>query len=390
VTKILATGDLHLHEWPGLAPVDRLADQETVLDRIVDLARQHGVDAVLIAGDVFHRPQPSPRVLQAFRRFAGELAHYGREVVAITGNASHDIENADRFCALELFDDIVSVHRTPGVWLGPGVEVACLPSVPVARLVAMYGGGDRDELNADAADLLLRVAADLRAQIREFPAILLGHWSVSGASFPNGLPVDAAREPVIPADGLADLGFDYTVFGHIHKAQEIPDGFYVGSPMPLDFGEAGIGNHGVFILDTNEREVVDAKGAQFVPIESRRFVTLDLDADDLAGDVVKLYNGDGTVELEDAIVRVRYTATAEQARGIDNADIRATLVDAGAARVTIEPDIVREDRARVQGLDDQLGELDAVDMYVSAQEWESERADRLRTVTGELLEGASA
>jgi len=37
-----------------------LADQEAVLNAAADLAISERVDAVLVAGDVFHRPRPHP------------------------------------------------------------------------------------------------------------------------------------------------------------------------------------------------------------------------------------------------------------------------------------------------------------------------------------------
>jgi exonuclease SbcD len=384
---MLCTGDLHRHEWAGYQPVDRLADQEAVLDQIVEVARERAVDALLLAGDIFHRPHPTPRVLDTFRRFCRRLGVQGIDTVAICGNASHDITNATDYAALELFDDLIDVRRVPGIWNGRGVAVACLPSVPVSTLVAARDGGDRDEVNQDAALLLVEAARELRAQIPDgTQAVLLAHWSVSGAAFPNGLPVDAAREPVLPLAELEQLGFDAVVLGHIHKPQPLgtlaPDDevmpiFYTGSPLPLDFGETGF-NHGVWLLD-------DAHGymqTEFVPLDSRAFITLDYAAETIADDPMPAFP-DG------AIVRVRYAATEEQARRIDNAAIKRALVDAGAARVTVQPEIVRDDRARVQGLDEALSELEAVDLYVTSQQLDDAPAEKLRELTSTYLEVAA-
>ena len=389
--KILALADLHLHEWPGFAPVDRLGDQRGVLEQIVMLARERSVDAVLIAGDLFHRPHPTPRVLAAFREFAVALARDSDiPVLAICGNASHDIVSADEYAALELFDDLIDVRRVPGLWHGPGVTVACLPSVPVSNYVALVGGGDRDEVNANVADHLITIARVMRAEIPAGPAaVLCGHWSVSGAALPNGLPADRAREPILPLSALELLGFDAVVLGHIHRPQPLgtlaPDDelmpiFYVGSPMPLDFGEAGFG-HGVWIVDLEAGSGL----AEFVEIESRPFLTADVSIDDAHGSSL-----DCDYDVSEAIVRVRYTATQEQARHIDNAALRRDLLDAGAARVIVQPDIVREDRARVEGLDEGLSELDAVDLYVAAQNLEPGRGEQLRDLTQMYLEQVRA
>ena len=85
------------------------------------------------------------------------------------------------------------------------------------------------------------------------PRILVGHWSISGASTPSGIPTDQFREPVIPLAELEQIGFDAVVFGHIHKPQTLQGIssrpiFYVGSPMALNFGETG-SEHGAWLLD---------------------------------------------------------------------------------------------------------------------------------------------
>jgi hypothetical protein len=65
-----------------------------------------------------------------------------------------------------------------------------------------------------------------------------------------------------------------------------------------------------------------------------------------------------------AVVRVRYTATEEQARRIDQRALRQALLDAGAHRVFIQPTIVRAERARVEGLDETIDEVEAFRLWL--------------------------
>lgn len=357
MSGILATGDVHLWHWPSLPQVDRLADQRAALEQIVGLAYEREVDVVVIAGDVFHKPDPLPCVLETFREFTVALAQAAIPVVAIVGNVSHDLFSSGDYAALQLFDDAITVRRFPDVVDVAGYSIACLPSVPVSELVAKQGGGDRDEVNALAAELLLDVAGELRQRCTGHP-LLAAHWSVSGASFPNGLPVDAGHEPVLSATALDHLGYDAVVAGHIHRFQFFPGGFYVGSPMPLDHGEEGY-PHGVVLLD----EV----GAEFVPIESRAFVTLAFDHDDPAAQIA-LSSSLGWDIPDGAIVRVQVKATQEQWRRIDAKALAAEIRDAGASIVRVMPELVRADRARAAGLTEDLDELDAVRMYTAAQD----------------------
>lgn len=441
--KLLCTGDLHLGAGSeyGRKPGDRLRDQEDVLNRIADVAIDEGVDGILIAGDTFNGPAAPPEQLAILARFIDRLQ--GRiPILAITGNGVHDLSMRETN-GLEIFNHIdgITVHSQPTVVEFAGCAVATLPWVSPARLVAARNGGDRDEVNADVAQLLLDIAArgleECATVAPGAPTILLGHWSVSGASLPNGLPVDQLREPVIPLADLLALGYDATVLGHIHAAQHfLPDAsamrivwsdgsgsgttfphFYVGSPTPLNFGEADTA-HGVWILDlpggsSSSAARTDGSGrghgqsngddpavypgstpgfrSTFIPIESRPFVTLDYDFVDDERSLEQLAEGwyeelTSMRGIRDAIVRMRYRVTAADARSIDVAGIRRALDD--AAMVKIQPDIVREERARVQGLDEGLDELAALDLYIDSQGIDPALADRMRDRTRQYLETA--
>jgi exonuclease SbcD len=390
VTRLLCTGDLHLGAGAAFAPHpgERLAEQAAVWAQIVSIAEEHECDAILFAGDAFERPRPTPAEMLAFGQPLGTIPVY-----AIPGN--HDVISADAPNALEVFQlghgaPLLEHDRKPGIFDGAGVFVATLPWAPVSRLVAAHGGGERTAINDYAATLLVETARGLRAQIPAGdPAILMVHWSVSGAVTPTGADVGIFAEPVLDLADLETLGFDAIVAGHIHAPQVLEDwdplAFYVGSPMPLNFGEAGV-RHGVAILDT-ERNSAGHLPYQFVQIQSRRFVTHDLDLTTHEG----IFDLASLSDVRDAIVKVRYRATPEQARRIDHAALKAALYEAGAHHVyNIEPTIERENRARVEGLDESLDEMDALSMYLDAQEINGDRAGALRQRTSEYLKEAQA
>lgn len=428
MTRLLATADLHIGAGADHR-LDALADQERILNQIVEVTETNACDGVLIAGDVFHKTLKAQRdpesAIALFGRFTRQLADAGIPVVAITGNAQHDIRNADLPCALDHFaTDYFRVSRVPELIRFVGdVAVCTLPNVPLGRLIASRGGGDREETIELATALLLDVAAELRAQVpEEWPSVLLGHWSVSGASLPNGLPVSTLSEPVLPVDELEALGFDAMVFGHIHKPQLFGQGstFYTGSPMVHDFGEASF-DHGVWIIDVDTLGV--SREPEFVPLTDRRFVTVNVDLCPEAGNkITALRTLDGSVNgatnipeniraeyspdetdaiaaaiseqfpLADAVVRVTYRATEEQHRRVDHTAIKALLDDAGVHKVYggIHWDPVRETRARVAGVDEQLDPLAAVTAWCGANDVDDAPALALEQLTTTYLEGAAA
>lgn len=408
--KIGCVGDLHLGAGSdyGRVPGERLSDQRETWKEICDLFVEHGVDVVLFAGDAWERRRPTPGELLAFK--AGIDILLGRDVQVIVIPGNHDVEAFDRPTAYELFpdSDALFVYMTAPTTVrtfgahGGEINVAGLPWTPVSNLVARNGGGNRDELNAIAAELLLDTARELRAGMGDdLPTILLLHWSVSGASVPSGIPTETLREPVLPLAELEQLGFDAIVCGHIHKAQLLatnpvePDMpiFYTGSPMPLNFGESKL-DHGVWILESHP---IGTRGAlswtpTFVAIESRRFVTMDAgDVRGRGGALPWLWPDDLEV-LRDSIVKVKYRATAEEARKIDHAQLRTFLYEeAGVHKVyAIEASIEREARARVEGLDEGITPGDALHAYAFANDIDDDTERAMLERTGRYLEAVGS
>ncbi len=392
MTRILCVADLHLGASPGwgrapYGPESRLADQERAWLAVCELAVDERVDLLVFAGDAFHRPRPTPSEILAFRAGIDLLSRHGIEVIAVDGN--HDVASPDLPSALSIFDGLI-LSRTPAViaWKpedGPSsapaeLSIATLPWTPPARLVADRGGGDRDQIHRDAADILLDIARLLRAQCEPgTPAVLVGHWSVSGASLPAGMLADDLREVVLPLADLEAMGWDAMVFGHLHRPQGLGAGLgcYTGSPAVVDWGEAEV-PHGVWVLD------LDRLDLDWHEIPDRPFVTLPLSAHEIETDY------DLPPEIDGAVVRVRYTATREEAARISDAALARSLYDAGAWRVFVQPTILREERARVDGLDDTISAGDALDLWLATQDIPGGLRAQVRDTAQTYLEEATA
>ena len=399
MTRLLCFADLHLGSGQAYSD-DRLADQEAVLNQIADLAHDESVDLICLAGDVFHRPRPTPAALMVFSRFLKRLENPEIPCIAVLGNCGHDQEGIDRPAALELFaSHRFRVSRRPELitefaW----VAVATLPSVPVSRLVAGSESAERGPVFAQAAEALLAVAHDLNYQASEAgyhnrSRVLVGHWSITGASLPNGLPSDSFGEPVVDFDALQAIGYQAIVLGHLHKPQRLDDQemwggpttmmVYCGSPLPVDFGEEMV-EHGCWILEVADN---GDETADFHPLESRRFVTIDCD---LTGDFRGFDETDALAAavaarfpLTDAVVRLRYRCSEEQQRRIDLPAIKKLVADAGVHKLyQVAPEIVREDRARVAGVDENLSPQEALRAWVEANGLSEDQAARIR----ELME----
>lgn len=249
--RIAATADWHLGAGTeyGRTPGDRLADQARVLNDLADQAIANDVSAVIHSGDLFHRRHPAPAEILVAQQILGLLRAAGVEVLIVGGN--HDHPGIGQTSALDLFAGLVDVRREPDIWRGPGFTVGGLPWTPVSQLRALTGGGEIDTSHQQAVPLLLQIAQELRDSIDSGPALLALHYSVSGATTSTGALTDGFREIVLPQDALAEMGWDATLCGHIHRFQEVIPGrpfIYSGSPMVIDFGES-LHDHGFVLLE---------------------------------------------------------------------------------------------------------------------------------------------
>ncbi len=206
---------------------------------------------------------------------------------------------------------------------------------------------------------------------------------VSGASLPTGLSVEQIGSTVLPLWALSEIGYNAIVLGDLHMAQmlsDVPFVAYCGSPQVNDFGEEA-NKPGVWILD------VDEEGAdyEFVELETRRFVTIDVDLEDPHASLETAIHF--SEPLQDAVVRIRYSATEETHRRIDHHAIQETLTNAGVHKLFggVQWIPVRENRARVASMDESLEPLAALALWLDANDVaESERENMTRLLAGWL------
>lgn len=429
MTRLLCVGDLHLGKGASYSPT-RLQDQEAVWARALELSRERACDAVLFAGDAFDKANASNDAGLAFKRpLVAHNAAGGPHVYAIVGN--HDrpaAQGATRLEEIALGGRLDLAAEAPVLTMiggrsadgvPDGVALFRLPWVSTARLRALAGGGDVDDVNEWAAALLLNTARKTLSALRErsdAPAVLLMHYAISDDI---GGIAKFAREPILDLATLSGLGYDAVVSGHFHRGDEPlaydPPVLFVGSPMPLDFGEAGY-EHGVWIVELDDTPPVRRRRCEFVPIESRRFVAIDVDltlreTEEVTGDpaaaeaslspperpfgqteppapsVSLSATADATdrlaaaiaehLPLDDAIVKVTYTVADDEKRAIDARAIRKLITDAGAHRLWLLAAHVVRTHVEPTRLSDALTPAEVFAEYMAAQGVNGDRGDRL-------------
>ena len=259
--KILHTSDWHIGR--ALYGRKRYEEFERFLDWLIDSIADEGVEALLVAGDIFDNGTPSNRALELYYRFLCRVAGAGcRHVVVTAGNHdSPSLLNAPREvlrhlnvhvfgCMAEAAaDELVVLHAADG---RPELIVC---AVPYLR--------DRDIRRAEAGETfedkgrkLVEGIRDHYRQVGEaatsrrselggnLPIVAMGHLFTSGGQTIEG---DGVRELYVGNLGQvrADVFpacFDYLALGHLHTAQRVSGSDvrrYSGAPIPMSFGEAG-------------------------------------------------------------------------------------------------------------------------------------------------------
>ncbi|MCX3064035.1 exonuclease SbcCD subunit D [Streptomyces beihaiensis] len=239
--RLLHTSDWHLGR--AFHRVNMLDAQAAFIDHLVTTARERGVDAVVVSGDVYDRAVPPLAAVELYDDALHRLADLGVPTVLISGN--HD--SARRLGVGAELIGRAGIHlRTradrcaePVVLADDHGDVAFygLPYLEPALVKDSFGvvrAGHEQVLGA-AMD---RVRADLAARPDGTRSVVLAHAFVIG-----GEPSDSERD--ISVGGVAAVpsgifhGVDYVALGHLHGSQVITERIrYSGSPLPYSFSEA--------------------------------------------------------------------------------------------------------------------------------------------------------
>jgi DNA repair protein SbcD/Mre11 len=249
--KFLHTSDWHVGKT--LKGHNRLEEQREVLAEIVAVAREHAVDAVLVAGDLYDSAAPSAAAQQLVVRTLLALRDGGAAVLAIAGNHDHAATfDAYRPLLGEVGITLVGSVRGPaggGVVeftarsTGEPVTVAALPflsqryAVRAAELVANTPAQNAGLYDQIVRDVIAALATRFRADAVN---LMLAHLTVIGGAFGGGeRSAQSIFEYCVPAAAFPAQAH-YVALGHLHRRQVLPAPcpvHYCGAPLAVDFGE---------------------------------------------------------------------------------------------------------------------------------------------------------
>lgn len=282
--RILHTADWHLGQT--FFGYDRVEEHAHFLDCLANRLKEHQIDVLLIAGDVFDVSNPSAASQRMFYRFIRRVTEENPclQLVVVAGN--HDsaarleaplpllqemrteIKGIVRKLEGEIdYDDlIVELKNRKGE-----IEALCM-AVPFLRQgdypVVMTEGNPYAEGVKELYTCLLK--RTLERQKAGQGIVAMGHLQATGSEIAerdfSERTIIGGLECVSPEAFPVQIA--YTALGHIHKSQRVSgreNVRYAGSPLPMSFAEREY-HHGVVIVTIDEGVVINLEKREYTPL----------------------------------------------------------------------------------------------------------------------------
>lgn len=251
--RILHTSDWHIgRSFHGHSTLDALAG---VLRALVAQVREHDVDLVIVAGDVFDSAAPSAACYPLLTSTLRDLADTGARVIVTSGN--HDSAARLGFQSGLLRDGIHVVTDPASVGTpvtvddshGP-VHIYALPFLEPALVRHLWDDVELRTQQQTMSHAMGLVRADLAG--RGGRSVVVSHCFAAGVEATPGVEREI-RQGTLDVVPLSVFdGPDYVALGHIHGRQRLSDRVrYAGAPLHYSFGEADK-PRGSWLVDLDE------------------------------------------------------------------------------------------------------------------------------------------
>lgn len=396
--KILHTGDIHLGDLAGpTKDGQNLRREDTIrcMREVYYRAFLEEPDVTIIAGDLFNRSRvwadtALEDVNDALEQFIIPLCKCSDAVVLLFGTMNHDNPRAFELIK-RATQDLKNLHiytepKVEEITTSSGpVQIVAVPGFDKARLRLFCPGVDKETENRNATALINDIMLGLSTELdKSKPSVLVAHYTVSGSEADNGSTFLAGQDIVVLPATIDAMGVDLACFGHIHKPQRLvcqTPAFYCGSVNQLTFNDEGT-EHGFYIHTIDEQV-----SSEFAGTPERKHFTLRLSPEDVSafitGGVAPTPDG-----IFDAVVRVRYSCTAEQDKAFNRAELQKCLMQAGAFYVAeVMPEDVEELDAKDQ-LTEHDGPAECLARWLDTNGVEPDKAARLEELAAPIIKQA--
>ncbi len=278
--KFFHVSDLHI--GLNLLNRDLIEDQKFVLEKIIELTKKYEPNAIILAGDIYDRANPSAEAIALFDSFINELKNANENAYIFIISGNHD--SAER---INLYRNILSNEKLFLIGKPPmnkdefiekitlkdeygNVNFYLLPFVKPGMVKNIF---DDEKLTYNDAvrNLILRENIDKeeRNVIASHQFYLpLGKTSEEAERTESEI-VTVGNIDEVKADILRD--FDYAALGHLHKAQTVGEYYirYAGTPLECSISEAGQ-DKGILFVELKEKGDINIEKLVIEPLRKIR------------------------------------------------------------------------------------------------------------------------
>lgn len=260
--KILHTSDWHLGQ--SFFTKSRKHEHAAFLNWLIEQVEANGVDAVIVAGDVFDTGTPPSYARELYHAFIGALQ--GKQCTLVVLGGNHDsvsvlneskalLQYLNSYVVPSTYGDIDNQVITLNKKNGEAGAVLCaVPFIRPRDVIVSEAGQNATDKRQALGDAIKQHYATLyenavakrnellvkKATNQTYlPIIATGHLTALGVS-----QSESVRDIYIGTlEGFDAGGFppaDYIALGHIHRPQKVAKQEHIrysGSPIPLSFDE---------------------------------------------------------------------------------------------------------------------------------------------------------
>jgi len=257
--KLLHTSDWHIGRML-FTRKDRQDEHAAFLHWLLKAIKEHSIDLLIVAGDVFDTAAPSNSAQKMYYDFLVKVHQSGCQNMVVIGgnhdspsflNAPKEILAALNVCVVgnagdNPEDEVIVIRDKDGKPLTIVCAVPFLRERDISRFTEGESYDDRTKRIASSIqkhyELIVEKADKKRQSLNNhIPIIATGHLSVAGG---KTVEDDGVRDTYIGS--IECIGseifpplFDYVALGHYHIPSVIANHIrYCGSPIPMGFGEA--------------------------------------------------------------------------------------------------------------------------------------------------------
>ena len=257
--RFLHVSDLHL--GIKLMDVDLIEDQKYILEKIIKVAVDKKVDAILIAGDVYDRIMPRVEATSLLDEFLTKLCENNIAVFMISGN--HD--------QVERLSFGSKIFKNSNIYISErysksqkqvvvsdefgNINIYLLPFVKPINIKTEFGV--ENDISYDAA---IKMAIDNFGIDYTKRNIILSHQFIAGSKVCESESFSVGGSDQVAGSHFEN--FDYVALGHLHTPQIVSKNVHIrysGSPIKLSFSEVKLDKVAILIDIKEKGNIVSLK-----------------------------------------------------------------------------------------------------------------------------------